>query len=133
METVNIRFNSMEVEKADLRRGILDIAFHYDEKGKASVYRKAYSMDNDMEKFIQGSIKEILQKAREKHGIGVDDDDNFLNYYINIIIENESSGEKMVNAIKRFREKVKSLKSVGRHESYIQRYNSLLGLKADIK
>lgn len=131
MKTVTLKFTRAIVEKVDLRKNSFNMAFLYEEDSKPMKLQKTYRLDEDVNTFADNVISAAKLKSRETHSVKLEEDDA-LSYYINIVIEDENAREKLVNAMKRFKDKVRDLKSLGRHESYIQRYNSLLGLKAEL-
>lgn len=135
MENIVLRFRKVEVIKVDLRNKALHLGFYYDEDEKPLYYKKIYELNEDVNSFVHKLISDLKRRCRNTNTMPVDDLD-FLNHYTNILIHNAGDGqavEKIANAIKRFKDKVRNLNTFGRHENYIQKYNEFIGLKANLE
>lgn len=135
METIIIKFNKIEVANADLRKNILELTFFYEENGKQMKLQKKYCMADNIDQFVSSTIAEAKAKCMKGNAMPVDDLD-FLNHYTNVLVHESTdvpTAEKMANAMRRFKDKVRNMKTLDRQESYIQKYNELIGLKAEIK
>ncbi len=135
MENVVIKLKRIEVLKPDMRNSTLKLGLKYEENGQPKQISKTYDMKENVENFAHKLISEIRNSCRKDNTMPIDDLD-FLNHYTNIIIDRKgetSAIEKISNAIKRFKDKVRSLKTLDRHESYIQKYNEFIGLKANLE
>ncbi|MBU2589460.1 MAG: hypothetical protein KKA65_02950 [Nanoarchaeota archaeon] len=135
MQNIIIKFKRIEVIKADLRNHTLHFGIHYDEDEKPMYFKKIYDLRENVDSFVHKLISDIKMKCRKENTMPIDDLD-FLNHYTNILIHQKGDGqqiEKIANAVKRFKDKVRNLNSFGRHESYIQKYNEFIGLKANLE
>ena len=64
------------------------------------------------------------------------DDDDFLSFHLNVLLdENEPdlTKDKIANALRRFKDKIRSFRSITKSDGYIDHYQSLIGLKANIE
>jgi len=134
METIKLKFKKIEVDKVDIRNALLIMTFFYEENGKPRQLQKNYSLKEDVDTFVNKLISEIKEDCCKRNAVLIDDDD-FLSYHLNILLDENEEGvtkEKIANAIKRFKDKIRSFRNLRESESYIQHYNELIGLKADL-
>ncbi|MFH1066002.1 MAG: hypothetical protein V1734_05850 [Nanoarchaeota archaeon] len=135
MEKVTLKFRRIEVTKVDTRENVLEMAFFYDENGRDFKHAKNYPLDADVDSFVNTLIHEVKTKSHERHAVIVDDDD-FLSYHLNVLLDENEPGltkDKIANAIRRFKDKVRSFRSLKKSDGYIDQYRSLIGLKASIE
>lgn len=134
MEKLTLKFKRIEVTRVDTRNNVLEMLFYYDENGAEKSYRKNHPVDEDVDTFVNRMIHEVKAKAHERHAVVVDDDD-FLSYHLNVLIDEKEPGitrDKIANAIRRFKDKVRSFRSMKSSEGYMTHYHELIGLKANI-
>jgi len=135
MENIILKFKRIEVVKVDLRNKALHLGVYYNEDEKQMYFKKIYDLRENVDTFVHKLISDIKRQCRKENTMPIDDLD-FLNHYTNILIHQRGDGqtiEKIANAIKRFKDKVRNLNTFDRHESYIQRYNEFIGLKANLE
>ncbi|HII16200.1 MAG TPA: hypothetical protein HA362_07900 [Nanoarchaeota archaeon] len=135
MGKVILKFKRIEVGKVDTRNNVMELFFCFDENGREMKHRKSYPLDMDVDNFVNSLINEIKVKSHERNAVVVDDDD-FLSYHMNILIDEPEPGvakDKIANALRRFKDKVRSFRNIRQSDNYITHYNELVGLKADIE
>lgn len=135
MEKVVLKFRRIEVNKVDTRENVLQMSFYFDENGTGMKYSKNYPLEQDVDNFVNTLIHEVKTKTHERHAVIVDDDD-FLSYHLNVLIDEAEPGlakDKIANAIRRFKDKVRSFRSIRKSDGYMDHYQSLIGLKASIE
>jgi hypothetical protein len=135
MEKVTLKFKRIEVTKVDTRNNVLEMAFFYDENGKEFKHTKNYSLEADVDGFVNTLINEVKTKTHERNAVIVDDDD-FLSFHLNVLLDENEPGltkDKIANAVRRFKDKIRGFRSLRSSENYIDHYQSLIGLKANIE
>lgn len=135
MEKVILKFKRIEVNKIDTRNDQMLMSFFFDENGTEMKHSKSYPMDQEVDNFVNTLINEVKTKAHERHAVIVDDDD-FLSYHLNVLIDEAEPGlskDKIANAIRRFKDKVRSFRSIRKSDGYMDHYQSLIGLKASVE
>jgi hypothetical protein len=135
MEKVTLKFKRIEVTKVDTRNNVLEMAFFYDENGKEYKHTKNYSLEADVDGFVNTLINEVKTKTHERNAVIVDDDD-FLSFHLNVLLDENEPGltkDKIANAVRRFKDKIRSFRSITKSDGYIDHYQSLIGLKANIE
>ena len=134
-ETVKLKFNRINVDKVDTRNNQLEMTFFYEENGKEMKHRKIYRLADDVDGFVNSLINEVKVKSHERNAVMVDNDD-FLSYHMNILIEEPEPGvtkEKIANTVRRFKDKIRGFRNLKSSDNYISHYNELIGLKSDIE
>ncbi len=134
MEKLTLKFRRIEVTRVDTRGNVLEMLFFYDENGAGKSYRKSHPMVEDVDTFVNRLIHEVKARAYEQNAVMVDDND-FLSYHLNVLIDEKEPGvtkDKIANAIRRFKDKVRSFRSMKSSEGYMTHYHELIGLKASI-
>lgn len=135
MEKVVLKFKRIEVNKIDTRENVMHMSFYFDENGAEMKYSRNYPFEMDVDNFVSTLINEVKTKAHERHAVIVDDDD-FLSYHLNVLIDEAEPGlskDKIANAIRRFKDKVRSFRSISKSDGYMEHYQSLIGLKASVE
>lgn len=135
MEKVVLKFKRIEVNKVDTRNNVLQMSFFFDENGVEMKYSKNCPMEQDVDNFVNTLINEVKAQAHERHAVIVDDDD-FLSYHLNVVMDEAEPGltkDKLANAIRRFKDKVRGFRSISKSDGYMEHYQSLIGLKANIE
>lgn len=135
MQKVTLKFKRIEVAKVDTRNNALEMVFFYDENGREFKHSKNYLFDNDVDSFVNTLIHEVKTKAHERNAVIVDDDD-FLSFHLNVLMDESEPGstkEKIANALRRFKDKVRSFHSISKSDGYMEHYQSLIGLKASVE
>lgn len=132
MEKVRVKFKRIVVDSVDLRSNSFKLTFFYEENGKPAKLQKVYSMDLEVGKFANDVVTEVKGIANSRFA---DNEDDFLGSYVHVMMDDESetpTSERLANAMKRFKDKVRSLKTDGHNGNYMQKYNELIGLKAEL-
>ncbi|MDD4877752.1 MAG: hypothetical protein PHO02_01800 [Candidatus Nanoarchaeia archaeon] len=135
MEKVVLKFRRIEVARIDTRENVMHMLFYFDENGNPMKHSKNYSLEQDVDDFVNTLIHEVKTKAHERHAVVVDDDD-FLSYHLNVLIDEAEPGlskDKIANAIRRFKDKVRSFRAIRKSDGYMEQYQSLIGLKASVE
>lgn len=135
MEKVTLKFKRIEVTKVDTRNNVLEMAFFYGENGKEFKHTKNYSLEADVDGFVNTLMHEVKTKTHERNAVIVDDDD-FLSFHLNVLLDENEPGltkDKIANAVRRFKDKIRSFRSITKSDGYIDHYQSLIGLKANIE
>ena len=130
MKVVNIKVREVALDKIDLRKNVMDVSLSYLENSVQKSLKQSYSLNEDTLKLVEKIFSSIRALVKDEHAVVVDADD-FLAYYVNIIFK-QGDKEKVVNAINRFKDRLKTLRNVAMHGSYLKHYNELIGLKSII-
>jgi len=134
MQKVMVKLKKLIVDRTDTKNNKFYMTIYYEENGNMNKIRKIYDFNQTTDSFAEAVINEIKQKTREKYCIQEDDDDPLCNYVNVLMIEKEEGQqkEKLAGELKRLKEKVKNFKSMKMSTDYINKYQELSTLRADL-
>jgi len=134
MQKVIVKLKKIVVDKTDTKNNKFYMTIHYEENGVLNHIKKVYDFGETSDAFSEMAIAEIKKKTREKFCQGEDEDDPLCNYSLVMMDEKEEGQqqEKMASAIKRLKEKVKNFKSMKMSTDYINKYQELSTLQAEL-
>lgn len=134
MKKVIVKFKKIVVDRTDTKNNRFDMTVFYEEDGVLNQLRKLYDFDESTDLFAEKLIKETKEKVRAKLCDGMDDDDPLCNYVLVMLDEKEEGQqqEKLASALKRLKEKVKNFKSLKMSTDYINKYQELSTLQAEL-
>lgn len=129
MQTAKLKFTKIEVPEFE-KKGLLAIKFYYLLDGKEHSLEKQYGyLNDDPAMFAKDVIAEVKNQCRKKSSDY--DNDNILPGYINLqVVEDRESltSDRVTNALKQVRDKIRTLKTMVRADNYMSRYVEIKGL-----
>ncbi|MEM4245315.1 MAG: hypothetical protein QXR60_03885 [Candidatus Nanoarchaeia archaeon] len=134
MQKVVIKLKKIVVDKTDTKNNKFYLTIFYDESGVMQQIKKVYDFEQTTDDFADKLIKEIKEEARKRVCVEEDDDDPLCNYALVMMDEKEEGQqqEKLASALKRLKEKVKNFKSLKLSSDYINKYQELSTLQAEL-
>ncbi|MFH1211282.1 MAG: hypothetical protein V1645_05215 [archaeon] len=134
MEKVMIKLKKLIVDQTDTKNNRFHMTIYYEESGRTGQIKKVYNFEESSDFFAEKAINEIKQQTRQRI-CGDDDDDDPLCNYALVMMEEKEEGqqqEKLASAVKRLKEKVKNFKSLKMSTDYINKYQELSTLQAEL-
>lgn len=134
MQKVMIKLKKVIVDKTDTKNNKFYTTIYYEENGALGHIKRIYDFDETSDMFAENTIAEIKNMTRQKLCTNDDDDDPLCNYAL-VMMEEKEEGqqqEKLASAIKRLKEKVKNFKSLRMSTDYINKYQELSTLQAEL-
>ncbi len=134
MQRVMVKLKKLIVDQTDTKNNKFYLTVYYEENGNMNQIKKAYDFNQTTDSFAEALIKEIKQKTMEKYCTEEDEDDPLCNY-VNVMMTEKEEGqqqEKLAGELKRLKEKVKNFKSMKMSTDYINKYQELSTLRADL-
>ncbi len=135
MQKVIIKLKKLIVDNADTKNNRFYLTVYYEENGTMRYITKTYDFGETSDAFAEKLIREIKELARQRLSAGYEDDDDPLSNYSNVLLEEKEEGqqqERLASAVKRLKEKVKNFKSLRMSTDYINKYQELSTLQAEL-
>lgn len=134
MQKVMVKLKKVVVDRTDTKNNKFYMTIYYEEGGVLNQIKKVYSFEETSDAFAEITIAEIREKTRQKLCNSEDDDDPLCNYALVMMDEKEEGQqqEKLASAVKRLKEKVKNFKSLRMSTDYINKYQELSTLQAEL-
>ncbi len=134
MQKVMIKLKKLIVDNTDTKNNKFYLTVYYEENGTMKFIKKTYNFEETSDAFAEKLIREIKELARQRLS-RYEDDDDLLSNYSNVLLEEKEEGqqqEKLASAVKRLKEKVKNFKSLRMSTDYINKYQELSTLQAEL-
>lgn len=134
MQKVVVKFKKIVVDRTDTKNNRFDLTVFYEENNTLGQIKKVYNFEETTDAFTEKMIREVKEKVRQKYNLDEDEDDPFSNY-TNVLLDEKEEGqqqEKVSSALKRLKEKVKNFKSLRMSTDYINKYQELSTLQAEL-
>jgi hypothetical protein len=134
MQKVMIKLKKVIVDRTDTKNDKFYLTVYYEENGILGQIKKVYNFCETSDMFARMAIQEIKENVRQRFSRDDDDDDPLGNYAM-VMMEEKEEGqqqEKLASAIKMLKEKVKTFKSMKMSTDYINKYQELSTLRAEL-
>lgn len=134
MQKVMLKLKKVVVDRTDTKNNKFYMTIYYEENGSLNNVKKTYDFGQTTDEFAESLIREIKEATRQRVCGSGDDDDPLCNYAL-VMMEEKEEGqqqEKLASAIKRLKEKVKNFKSLRMSTDYINKYQELSTLQAEL-
>ncbi len=134
MQKVILKLKKIVVDKTDTKNNKFYMTIFYEEGGVMQQIKKVYDFEQTTDDFADNLIREIKEVTRKKMCSDDNEDDPLCNYVLVMMDEKEEGQqqEKLASALKRLKEKVKNFKSLKLSADYINKYQELSTLQAEL-
>src|SRR3989344_6729085 len=135
MQTIRLKFKTLEIPKLDFKENIADLILIYEENGVENKFSRTYPLDKNPALFTQKIMQDIKTKTKEKYSVLIEDTNEIFSTYINIILDEKDEDEtetKIVNALNRIKDKLKNLRTVKTSSDYMRKYSEFSRMKVNL-
>lgn len=134
MQTIKIKFTKIEVPEFE-KKGLLPVRFHYTENGTERVLQKDFGYVKEeplvFAEDLVAQVKHVCRKSMKPNPL----DYGPLSGYVNIVIDEEREGittEKLANALKKVRDRIRTIKGMAHADNYMNKYVEVKGLVMEL-
>ncbi len=134
MTLVKIKFNNVALNKIDTCHKMLDLCFNYNVDKSPNKLLKSFSLDKDnVIGFTRTVMNEIKKQTKLKNSDPLYDDPFSL---VTVVYDEREEGEmeeKVVKAVERIKNEIRSFKNVKGSDNYFAAYQRVNSMVVDIK
>ena len=128
MKLVKLKFRELELEKTDFLRNNLHIKVYYEEDKQAKELARVFNIEANVQSFVKNLITDIKNDCKDRNMKDSMDEYEFLSGIVNVVIEEHEDGFtelKMIDAIRRLKDKINFFKKVKSAQNYMSSYHDL--------
>lgn len=128
MKTVKLKFKELELIRTDLSNNNIYLAVHYEEDKQLRRIDKIFNIDANIPDFAKSIIKDIKDGCKKNHILESQEDLDFLSGIVNVIIEEHEPGFseiRLIDAIRRIKDKIYFFKKNKNSDKYMSTYHDL--------
>ena len=131
MQKILLKFKSIEA-KPEINKSNLRLFIRYEENGILKTSEKVLLADDSIEKFVPNFLRELKSSLKNKYSGNSDD---ILEGFVNVVIDESDEGEseeKIVNGLKRLRERLRGFKSIKSADNYMNKFYDMSKLEVKL-
>jgi len=134
MQTIKIKFTKIEVPEFE-KKGLLPVRFHYKVNGEDMSIEKSFGYVNHDPAAFAGDLIAEVRHVCKKQARPDPMDYSLLSGYVNAQVIEDKEGlteERIANALKQIRDRIRTLKSMANANNYMNKYVDVKGLVIEL-